>query len=80
MAIDPSHFRLSPHAERRLKERESSLEQVGAVLRNPRCSIYRSDPGRHAEWRYRRVDEAGLVVVTDGRVIVTAFQRDPNRA
>jgi hypothetical protein len=65
---------LTPHARQRMTQRGIDLAEVLAVLANPRRCVYRSHPGAHADWRYRHVDEQGLVVVTDGDHIVTAFR------
>ena len=65
---------ISPHAYARMIEREIQLADVAAVLGNRHRNIYRSHPGVHASWRYRHVDERGLVVVTDGPFVVTVFR------
>jgi hypothetical protein len=73
MAFTSTHT-ISPHALQRMAERQIQPEAVTAVLSNRRRSIYRSHPGNHATWRYRHLDEQGLVVVTDGPVVVTVFR------
>ena len=72
MALTSTHT-LSCHAREQMTERGIQPDEIAAVLGNRRREVYRSHPGIYETWRYRHVDR-GLVVVTEGSVVITVFR------